>query len=100
MNLTPINSIPNPLLTQQTVVAGTEPRAPGAFSAIIAEALQSTNNEQAAVDEHASRLMTGEASNFHELSLAVARADLAFQFTMAVRDQLVGAYREVMKMQV
>jgi flagellar hook-basal body complex protein FliE len=103
--MTPTNIVQSPLppefLTQQTIVqpqpAG---ESSGTFSALVSELLSSTQHEQVKVDREVERLMTGETSNFHEVSLAVARADLSFRFLMQIRDQLVGTYREVMRMQV
>lgn len=74
--------------------------ASGSFSALVRDLMKSTEVEQDQVSHEAERVMTGEASNFHEISLAVARADISFRFMMEVRDQLVGAYREVMRTQV
>jgi flagellar hook-basal body complex protein FliE len=98
-NLQP-SDLPQALLTQQTFAAPTGTENPGSFSAIVSDLLKSTNDEQSQVSVAAGELLTGETSNFHEVSLAVARADISFRFMMEVRDQLVGAYREVMRMQV
>ena len=38
--------------------------------------------------------------NIHETMLAVGKADLAFRLTMQVRNKMVEAYQEVMRMQV
>lgn len=103
--MTPTNIVQSPLppefLTQQTLV---QPQSvgesPGTFSALVSELLSNTQQEQVKVDREVERLMTGETNNFHEVSLAVARADLSFRFLMQIRDQLVGTYREVMRMQV
>ncbi|MEZ6130570.1 MAG: flagellar hook-basal body complex protein FliE [Planctomycetaceae bacterium] len=103
MNLPGItpNSIPPELLTQQTLVQpAIGAQNPGTFSALVSELLSSTQQETAKVDNEVDRLMTGETSNFHEVSLAVARADLSFRFMMQIRDQLVSTYREVMRMQI
>lgn len=103
--MTPSNIVQSPLppefLNQQSFVQP-QPAAEssGTFSALVSELLSSTQQEHVKVDREVERLMTGETSNFHEVSLAVARADLSFRFLMQIRDQLVGTYREVMRMQV
>ncbi len=93
-------NLPQELLTQQTFAAPTPTEAPGSFAALVADLLNTANVEQGQVSDEVERMVTGETSNFHEISLAVARADISFRFMMEVRDQLVGAYREVMRMQV
>jgi len=95
-----LNGVPPQLLTQQTLAMPETGDSMGTFSALVTDMLKNTQKEQQQVDLEANRLMTGEASSFHEVSLAVARADISFRFMMEVRDQLVGAYREVMRMQV
>ena len=44
--------------------------------------------------------ITGDTRNIHETMLAVGKADLAFRLTMQVRNKMVEAYQEVMRMQV
>jgi len=88
------------ILTQDSVHRPGQVSASGGFSAVIGDLLKGVEAEQSQVGQAADRLITGEANNFHEISLAVARADISFRFMMEVRDQLVGAYREVIRMQV
>lgn len=70
------------------------------FAKVFNELLNSTESQQRNVDGEVQRLLAGESSNFHEISLAIAKADLSFRFMMQIRDQLIGTYREVMKMQI
>ena len=102
MNISDIRplDLPAALQTQQTFATPPGAESPGSFSVLVADLLKNTELEQSQVNQEAERLMTGDSSNFHEISLAVARADVSFRFMMEVRDQLVGAYREVMRMQV
>ena len=44
--------------------------------------------------------VTGDTRNIHETMLAVGKADLAFRLTMQVRNKMVEAYQEVMRLQV
>lgn len=91
---------PSELQTRAIVATPAGTSAPGSFSTMVSDLLKSTSAEQDKLNGEAERLMTGEASNFHEISLAVARSDISFRFMMEVRDQAVGAYREVMRMQI
>ena len=99
-NITPSQLSPELLTPQTPAMPAVTGENPGTFSALVAELLSSTQKEQSSVDHEVDRLMTGETSNFHEVSLAVARADLSFRFMMQIRDQLVSNFREVMRMQV
>lgn len=102
MNIANISlaDLPQALQTQQTFAAPTGTEDPGSFSALVAGLLKETVDADKAVGTQTQKLMTGESSNFHDVSLAVARADISFRYMMEVRDQLIGAYKEVMRMQI
>ncbi len=42
----------------------------------------------------------GETENTHDLVIALQKASTALQYTVAVRDKLLEAYREIMQMQI
>jgi len=46
------------------------------------------------------RFLSGEGEDLHSTILASQRADLEFQMFMQVRNKIVSAYQEIMKMQV
>lgn len=45
-------------------------------------------------------LITGKVQDMHEVAAQLKRADLTFRFSLQVRDRLIDAYREVMRMSV
>ena len=45
-------------------------------------------------------LMTGKVSDFHEIAIQLKSAELSFRFAMEIRNKLIDAYREVMRMSV
>ena len=45
-------------------------------------------------------LAAGKADNLHQVTLALGKAEVSFKFMMEVRNKLVDAYREVMRMPV
>lgn len=42
----------------------------------------------------------GESENTHDLLIAQSKANTALQYTVAVKDKILEAYREIMQMQV
>ena len=44
--------------------------------------------------------MLGETTNTHDLTAAINKASTALQYTVAVRDKLLEAYRELMQLQI
>ena len=42
----------------------------------------------------------GETENTHDLMIALSKASTALQYTVAVRDKFLEAYKEIMQMQI
>lgn len=42
----------------------------------------------------------GKSDNTHDLMVAESKASVALQYTVAVRDKIIEAYREIMQMQI
>lgn len=62
--------------------------------------LEDTNSQiqQAHKEEVAFQL--GETDNTHDLMIAEQKANIALQYTVAVRDRVLEAYQQIMQMQV
>ena len=45
-------------------------------------------------------LLTGKVDDFHQIAVQLKSAELSFKFAMEIRNKLVEAYREVMRMNV
>lgn len=79
-----------------------EPEESG-FSAILSsvmDSLEETNALQNAAESEEIRFVMGESENTHDLLIAEAKANIALQYTAAVRDRLIDGYRELMQMSV
>ncbi len=70
------------------------------FKSVLASYLQDTNNLQHNADAEVQRMVAGEAKDLHEVTMAMDEAEAAFELMMEIRNKLVGAYQEVMRMQV
>jgi flagellar hook-basal body complex protein FliE len=68
------------------------------------DALESTLNRVDASVRDSDRLVdelaSGKVDDFHEVALRLKQSELSFRFAMEVRNKLVDAYREVMRMSV
>jgi len=76
-----------------------DPNAPS-FAETLTESIKQVDSLQKEADQAIEKLVSGESQNVHGAMLAVNKADLAFQMTMQVRNKIVEAYQEVMRMQV
>jgi flagellar hook-basal body complex protein FliE len=45
-------------------------------------------------------LLTGKVNDFHEIAVQLKSTELSFKFALEIRNKLVDAYREVMRMTV
>lgn len=45
-------------------------------------------------------VLTGRIDDFHEIAVQIKKADVSFRFAMEIRNKLIDAYREVMRMSV
>jgi len=45
-------------------------------------------------------LIAGESKNLHETMIAMEKADISFRLMMGVRNKIIEAYQEIMRMQV
>lgn len=73
---------------------------PDNFATLMQQYVQQANQETKAASAAGVELAMGNSTNVSETLLAMQKADLSFQLMMGVRNKLVDAYREVMRMQV
>lgn len=62
--------------------------------------LNSLNDSQQNADNLLQRLSLGENVDLHTVMVGLEENDVNFRVALAVRDKLVDAYREMMRMQV
>jgi flagellar hook-basal body complex protein FliE len=70
------------------------------FGEVLKDAIATVNELQRNSDQEIQKLMTGESQDLHATLIAVQKADLSFQMMMQVRNKIVQAYQEIMRMQV
>mgnify|MGYP005847791777 CR=1 FL=1 len=77
-------------------------RAAGAksFGETLKESLQQINTLQVRADQAVQEMAGGRSDNIHETMILLEKADISFRLMMQVRNKLVEAYQEVMRMQV
>jgi flagellar hook-basal body complex protein FliE len=72
----------------------------GAFSDILQKTIGTVQSLQNNAASAAQKFMTGESEDVHTVALAGQQAELAFELGLQVRNKVVSAYQEVMKMQL
>ena len=78
---------------------GADATSAGGFGATLERALQGVVQTGHAADAAAARGISGEG-NLTEVVMAVSKAQLALQSTTVIRDRVVQAYQDIMKMSI
>jgi flagellar hook-basal body complex protein FliE len=71
----------------------------GTFADALGKALASVDQLQVAADQQSAAVASG-GGNLHEMAIALEKADVALRVAGKVRNKLVEAYQDVMRMQV
>ena len=71
-----------------------------AFADVLKSSLAEVNKLQAKADAAITALATGDKASLHDTMIAMEQADLSFRLMMQVRNKIVDAYQEIMRMQV
>lgn len=70
------------------------------FGEFLSEALDNVNQLQNEAKQASLNLATGNLQDISEVTIAAEKASVALQLTMQVRNKVVDAYQEIMRMQV
>lgn len=73
------------------------------FSDVLAAAIgaiDETNDLQNYAESEEIRFALGESVNTHDLLIAQTKASVALQYTVAVRNKMLDAYKEIMQMSI
>lgn len=98
--ITSINRISH-LTTPGTVEkTGTVSSASTNFGQMLNNAIGHLNQQEYISNQAITGLASGEDIELHQVMLKMQETDLAFQLALQVRNKLVEAYQEVMRMQV
>jgi flagellar hook-basal body complex protein FliE len=88
----------NPLSipTEARTRTGTE----GGFSDALFNAVAEVNTLHQNADKAVLNVQAGHTDSLHEAIIALEKADVSFRTMMTVRNKMIEAYQEIMRMQV
>ena len=95
----PIASIPLPdssISGSLNAVAGPS----GKFQEALEDAIFRVDGQRLESQASVDRFLNGEGEELHQVALAAQRADLSFEMLLQVRNKVVNAYQEIMRMQM
>jgi flagellar hook-basal body complex protein FliE len=70
------------------------------FSEVLKDSIQKAGELEKEADQEAIKLAKMETQDIHNTMIAIEKADLSFQLMMQVRNKIISAYEEIMRMQV
>ena len=97
LNSLEVASLTGSLTEKEDVAEGT------LFDAFLNSAInniKTTNSYLSDAEDEEIKFMLGETENTHDLTIALQKASTALQYTVAIRDKLIEAYKEIMQIQI
>ena len=88
------------LLPIATGSAGKGGGSAGGFSSLLEQAIGSVNQSVAGSMQQGLSLASGAAPSIANVMMSATQAQLAVDLTVQVRDRVIGAYNQIMSMQV
>jgi flagellar hook-basal body complex protein FliE len=97
-----VNSIANitPLTLPQLTPPGSPAGQPGEFQKVLTGAINQVESLNNSASDSVQKFLRGDNEELHTTILATQKAELAFQLGLQVRNKVVDAYQEIMKMQM
>ncbi len=103
MDISALNNVTPSYLTGDTDTTRKLSSQDGGFDSILQSMMNTVNEANDAQNQAESAMMQfelGYAMNTHDLNAIQEKADIALNYTIAVRDRMLEAYKEIMNMQV
>ena len=72
----------------------------GDFVSVIKSFLKDTNDLHKNAGEHVDALISGESTDVHDVMIALEKASVSFEMTMQLRNKMLEAYQELIRMPV
>ncbi len=102
----PIQPIQPPSLAPQVADApapspsGPANQGSSLFENMLGNASSNVRDLTQKADTAVARFLNGQGGEVHQVALAVHRSEIAMETFMQIRNKLIGAYQEVMRMQI
>ncbi|OPY80849.1 MAG: Flagellar hook-basal body complex protein FliE [Syntrophorhabdus sp. PtaU1.Bin058] len=70
------------------------------FSDVLKDSIQKVTELEKEADNEIEKLAKMETQDIHNTMMAIEKADMTFQMMMQIRNKIISAYEEIMRMQV
>lgn len=103
MDITALTNASSDYLSSAVSDSSTAATSSDDFSSVLSTAMNmvsETNDYQNDAESAEIQFALGESTNTHDLQIAQQKANVSLQYTVAVRDKVLDAYKEIMNMQI
>lgn len=95
-----ISGIAGEIISGLKAIDGKNTADKDGFGQMLNQMIDQIEQNQQQADVLTQKLMTGSVEDLHQVTFAMDQAKLSLQLAVQVRNKLVEAYQEVMRMQV
>jgi len=100
MEQTLLNGITTGVVSSGEGIQGSQKKPEDSFMEEMIQAMDEVNQFQKKADQAVLDLTTGKRPDIHQTMIALEKAEVSFQLMMQVRNKIISAYEEIMRMQV
>jgi flagellar hook-basal body complex protein FliE len=99
MAISPVGSIGTLVSTAESAATKTASASGQPFGETLSKIVDQVEKTGSAANDAVGKMLDG-TGDVHEAMIALHQSELTFQFAIQVRNKLVSAYQEIMRMQV
>ncbi len=96
----PTTGIQMPEELAEPAASGSAQPASGSFASMLGQMVSDVNTQQNISAQAVSALQSGQNVPLHQAVIAMEEANVSFQLMVEVRNRLLDAYQEIMRMQI
>ncbi len=89
-----------PLLSPPINEKQSQEQQGNSFGKMLSNSITEVNSLQNEADKAIQELATGKGKGIHETMIALDKAEVSFKLMMQVRNKIIAAYEQIMRMQV
>jgi flagellar hook-basal body complex protein FliE len=96
----PITSVSSQIIAPALAPVSGQTSGSGSFQDLLSASLQNVEAQGAQSEKAVQQFLSGETDDIHKVAIASQKAELSAQLFMQVRNKMISAYQEIMKMQM
>ncbi|PLR97279.1 flagellar hook-basal body complex protein FliE [Bacillus sp. T33-2] len=96
----PVGQLVKPFNVKGAAPSTTPYEAQKSFSSVLKQSIEKLNHAQLESDKMTEKLARGENVDLHQVMITAQKASISMQATLEIRNKVIEAYQEMMRMQV